>query len=160
AAVFIPFERFAAERRAQRVFRAGWLSDALTGIANTGVLFAILLVSLAGVDAAAAGVASGLREWIAAQPFVLQVVAAIAIGDLGVYAGHRLMHTVPVLWRCHAIHHSASEMDWLVAFRFHAVDLLVARFATLAPLVALHISPAAIALVLALFGWQSYLVHA
>src|SRR5437588_11517580 len=117
AAVFIPFERFAAERRAQRVFRAGWLSDALTGIANTGVLFAILLVSLAGVDAAAAGVASGLREWIAAQPFVLQVVAAIAIGDLGVYAGHRLMHTVPVLWRCHAIHHSASEMDWLVAFR-------------------------------------------
>jgi len=160
AAVFIPFERLAAERRAQRILRAGWLADALTGLANTFVLFAMLLVSLSVVDGAADVVWPQVRTWVSARPFMLQVVAAIAIGDLGVYLGHRLMHTVPTLWRCHAIHHSATEMDWLVASRFHAVDLLVTRFATLAPLVALHVSPAAIDVVLALFAWQSYLVHA
>ena len=37
---------------------------------------------------------------------------------------------------------------------------MVTRVATLAPLVALRFSPAAIAVMLAMFGWQSYLVHA
>jgi len=160
AAVFIPFERLAADRPAQRVLRTGWLVDALTGIANTFMLFAVLLVSLSTVDHAAESVAHGVRAWVAARPFAIQVIAAVLIGDLGVYAGHRLMHAVPVLWRCHAIHHSAEEMDWLVASRFHAVDLLVTRFATLAPLVALNVSATTIAVVLALFGWQAYLVHA
>jgi sterol desaturase/sphingolipid hydroxylase (fatty acid hydroxylase superfamily) len=160
AAVFIPFERLAAERPAQRVLRSGWLVDALTGIANTFVLFTVLLLALSAIDRAAALTLPGVREWVSARSFVLQVIAAIAIGDLGVYLAHRLMHTVPALWRCHAIHHSASEMDWLVALRFHAVDLLVTRVATLAPLVALRFSPAAIAVTLAAFGWQAYLVHA
>lgn len=160
AAVFIPFERLAADRPAQRVLRKGWLVDALTGVANTFMLFAVLLVALSTVDHAAESVAHSVRVWVAGRPFALQVIAAILIGDLGVYGGHRLMHAVPALWRCHAIHHSAEEMDWLVASRFHAVDLLVIRFATLAPLVALNVSATTIAVVLAVFGWQAYLVHA
>jgi sterol desaturase/sphingolipid hydroxylase (fatty acid hydroxylase superfamily) len=160
AAIFIPFERLAAERSGQRVFRRGWLTDAVTGVLNALVLFVVFLVAVSGVDRSAALAVPGLRAWMAARSVVVQVVAAIAIGDLGVYAGHRLMHAVPVLWRCHAIHHSADEMDWLVASRFHAVDLFVMRFSTLGPLIALHVSPAAIALALAMFGWQSYLVHA
>ena len=160
AAVFVPFERLAADRPAQRVLRDGWLVDALTGVANTFMLFAVLLVSLSAVDHAAAAVASGPREWVASRPFIVQVTVAILIGDLGVYLGHRMMHAVPALWRCHAIHHSAREMDWLVASRFHAIDLLVTRCATLAPLVALHVSAATLAVVIAAFGWQAYLVHA
>ena len=160
AAVFIPFERLAADRPAQRVLRRGWLVDALTGVANTFMLFAVLLVSLSALDHAAESLAPSARAWVAARPFVIQVIAAIVIGDLGFYAAHRLMHTVPALWRCHAIHHSAEEMDWLVASRFHAVDLLATRFATLAPLVALHVSAPTIAVVIAVFGWQAYLVHA
>jgi sterol desaturase/sphingolipid hydroxylase (fatty acid hydroxylase superfamily) len=51
-------------------------------------------------------------------------------------------------------------MDWLVSLRFHAVDLLLSRLASLAPLVALNVSPAAIGAFVAIFGWQSWLAHA
>src|SRR5262249_5147955 len=75
-------------------------------------------------------------------------------------AVHRLHHSVPWLWRFHAVHHSARELDWLIAFRFHAVDLLLSRIAALAPLVALNAAPAAIAVFAAVFTWQSWLAHA
>ena len=160
AAVFIPFERLAAERPGQRVLRRGWLTDAVTGALNAAVLFLVFVVAVSAVDRTAAFLMPGAREWVTARPLFLQVIAAVVIGDLGVYLGHRVMHTVPVLWHCHAIHHSADEMDWLVASRFHAIDLLITRFATLAPLIALHVSSSALGLTIAIFGWQSYLVHA
>ena len=51
-------------------------------------------------------------------------------------------------------------MDWLIAFRFHALDLLLSRIASLGPLVALNAAPAAIAVFVAVFAWQSWLAHA
>jgi sterol desaturase/sphingolipid hydroxylase (fatty acid hydroxylase superfamily) len=84
----------------------------------------------------------------------------LIVGDLGVYAIHRLQHTVPWLWRFHAVHHSAEELDWLIGFRFHPIDLFLLRVASLAPLVALDVAPAAIAVFIAVSGWQSWLVHA
>ncbi|OYW48851.1 MAG: hypothetical protein B7X96_03120 [Novosphingobium sp. 17-62-8] len=35
---------------------------------------------------------------------------------------HRLFHTVPALWKFHAVHHSIEEMDWVAAHRTHPVD--------------------------------------
>ena len=160
AAVFIPFERLAAERPGQRVLRPGWLTDAVTGALNAIVLFLVFFAAVSAVDRAAALAIPGVRNWVADRSLALQLVAAITIGDLGVYLGHRMMHTIPVLWRCHAIHHSAEQMDWLVASRFHAVDLFITRFASLAPLIALHLSSEALGVAIAIFGWQAYLVHA
>jgi sterol desaturase/sphingolipid hydroxylase (fatty acid hydroxylase superfamily) len=77
------------------------------------------------VDAAAAWSAPQLPHWIAVRPLIVQ--GALALGDLGVYAIHRLQHTVPWHWRFHAVHHSAEEMDWLVSFRFHPADLFLLR---------------------------------
>jgi sterol desaturase/sphingolipid hydroxylase (fatty acid hydroxylase superfamily) len=42
--------------------------------------------------------------------------------DLASYASHRLCHTVPWLWRFHAIHHSTTNMNWLSAARTHPLD--------------------------------------
>ena len=160
AAVFIPFERFAALHPAQRVLRKGWATDVLTGVMNGLLLYAVLLMALGTLDALAAMCAPSLRSWVETRPIWAQAVLAVAIGDLGVYVIHRAEHTVPSLWRFHAIHHSAEEMDWLVGFRFHPVDLLLIRIASLGPLVALHITPAAIGIFIAISGWQSWLVHA
>jgi sterol desaturase/sphingolipid hydroxylase (fatty acid hydroxylase superfamily) len=160
AAVFIPFERLTAEHPAQRIFRRGWATDALTALLNGLMLYAVLLVVLARVDALAAAGAPHLRAWIGTRPVWAQAVLAVALGDLGVYAIHRLAHTVPWLWRFHAVHHSAEEMDWLVAVRHHPVDLLLFRVASLGPLVALNVTPAAIGVFVAIFGWQSWLAHA
>jgi sterol desaturase/sphingolipid hydroxylase (fatty acid hydroxylase superfamily) len=160
AAVFIPFERLATRRPGQRIWRQGWATDVLTGILNGLLVFVVLLFVLGSVDAWAASLAPGLRAWVGTRPTWLQVVLAVGLGDLGVYSIHRLSHTVPWLWRFHAVHHSAEEMDWLVGFRFHAFDLLLIRLASMGPLVAMNISPAALGVFVAIFGWQSWLVHA
>src|SRR5262245_32822790 len=160
ALVFVPFERLAPANRSQPVFRAGWATDAVTGFLNGLLLYVVLLLTLAGIDAAAGQLIPGLRAWVAARPTAAQAVVAIAIGDLGVYGVHRLQHTVPWLWRFHAVHHSAREMDWLIALRFHAVDLLLSRVASLGVLIALNMAPAAIAIFAAVFAWQSWLAHA
>ena len=159
-AVFIPLERLAGLHPRQRPFRRGWATDALTGLMNGLLLYAALLIVLGGLDAGAAACAPQLRHWIETRPLLAQGALALVLGDLGVYGIHRLEHTVPWLWRFHAVHHSAEEMDWLVGFRFHPIDLFLLRLASLGPLVALHVSPAAIAIFIAVSGWQSWLVHA
>jgi sterol desaturase/sphingolipid hydroxylase (fatty acid hydroxylase superfamily) len=160
AAVFIPFERLAGLRPMQRTFRPGWATDVLTGLINGLLLYAAVLIVLGGLDAVAAACAPQLRNWIETRPLLAQCVLALALGDLGVYGIHRLEHTVPWLWRFHAVHHSAEEMDWLVGFRFHPVDLFLIRVASLGPLVALHVTPSAIGIFVVVSGWQAWLVHA
>jgi sterol desaturase/sphingolipid hydroxylase (fatty acid hydroxylase superfamily) len=160
AAVFIPFERFAGLHPGQRIFRKGWTTDVFTGLFNGLLLSVVLIIVLGAVNAVAAGCAPSVRAWIEMRPIWAQAVLALIVGDLGIYVVHRAEHTVPSLWRFHAIHHSAEEMDWLVGFRFHPVDLLLMRVASLGPLVALHMTPAAIAIFIAVSGWQGWLVHA
>lgn len=160
ALVFVPFERLAAANPRQRVLRAGWATDAITGFLNGLLLYVVLIGALATIDAVASLTAPNLRAWVTTQPIAAQAIIAVAIGDLGVYGVHRLQHAVPWLWRFHAVHHSAQEMDWLIALRFHAVDLLLSRTASLGVLVALNIAPSAIAIFAAVFAWQSWLAHA
>jgi sterol desaturase/sphingolipid hydroxylase (fatty acid hydroxylase superfamily) len=160
AAVFMPFERLAGRHPAQRALRRGWAMDVLTGLINAMLLYAALVVALGAIDAGAKACAPDVRQWMASRPLLAQALFALVAGDLGVYAIHRLQHTVPWLWRFHAVHHSAEEMDWLVGLRFHPIDLFLLRVASIGPLVALDVAPAAIALFIAVSGWQSWLVHA
>src|SRR3954454_12476703 len=160
AAVFIPFERVAGRHAAQRVLRRGWGMDVLTGAINGLLLYVTLLIALGAIDAGAGLAAPQLRAWIAARPLWAQGLIALLLGDLGVYAIHRLQHTVPWLWRFHAVHHSAEEMDWLVGLRFHPLDIFVVRLASIGPLVALNLGPAAIGAFMAASAWQGWLVHA
>jgi sterol desaturase/sphingolipid hydroxylase (fatty acid hydroxylase superfamily) len=160
AAVFIPFERLAGLHPAQRVFRKGWATDVLTGVINLVLVSVVLLIVLGLLDALAAMCAPSLRSWVETRPIWAQAILAVAVGDLGIYVIHRAQHTLPSLWRFHAIHHSAEEMDWLIGFRFHPVDLLLIRIASLGPLVALHVTPTAMGIFIAVSGWQSWLVHA
>jgi sterol desaturase/sphingolipid hydroxylase (fatty acid hydroxylase superfamily) len=160
AAIFIPFERLAGLHPAQRAFRRGWATDMLTWLLNGVLLYAALLIVLGRLDAVASLCIGPLRNWIETRPLLAQSILALALGDLGVYGIHRLQHSVPWLWRFHAVHHSAEEMDWLVASRFHPVDLFLLRFASIGPLVALHVTPSALAVFIAVSGWQGWLVHA
>ena len=160
ALVFIPFERLAAAHPQQPIFRRGWAVDAVTGLVNGAVLYGALMIALGAIDAGAAAAVPQIRHWIEARPIWAQAVFALVVGDLGVYASHRLAHSIPWLWRFHAVHHSAEEMDWLVAFSFHPIDLLILRIASLGPLVALDVAPGAMAIFVAVSGWQACMVHA
>ena len=71
---------------------------------------------------------------VAELPLGLRVALLIVVGDAAYYAAHRASHAVPWLWRFHRIHHSPTELDWLVNTRAHPVDLMVARIVPLVPL--------------------------
>lgn len=108
--VFVPIEKLFA-LQPQRVFRKGFRTDLTHLLANN------LLV----VGASIVFVAIGAIPFIWIRSFDLQAMLpsgaafaiAVPIVFFGGYWGHRLSHTVPFLWRFHAVHHSIDEMDWL-----------------------------------------------
>ena len=51
--------------------------------------------------------------------------------DLLMYLWHRAMHTLPVAWRFHQVHHSELYMNTSSSFRFHFVEILASKTAVL-----------------------------
>lgn len=85
-----------------------------------------LLVSQTAVVLYTAAMAwRGPGPWPVAAPLALQILGALLIFDLGLYGVHRASHGVGMLWRLHAIHHSAPRLYWLNGQRRHLVHELV-----------------------------------
>lgn len=53
--------------------------------------------------------------------FWIELPLALLLADIVGYWSHRMRHC-GILWRFHAIHHSATELDALAAARMHPVD--------------------------------------
>lgn len=90
----------------------------------------------------------------------VEVGAGLLVFELVGYAYHRAAHTVPWLWRLHAVHHSAEHMDWLASFRQHPLETLAVTLSQNAPLVLLGIPLGSHALVLLLVRLNTVFVHA
>ncbi len=133
-AIFVPLERLCAARR-QKILRPAFWTD-LGYYVIGGLLPKLLLILPLSVLAAVAHklVPAGYYAQVAHLPMVVRLVAALVVGDVGYYWGHRWMHEVPLLWRFHAIHHAAEDMDWLVNTRSHPLDTVFGRLCGLAPL--------------------------
>ncbi|MDX1732945.1 MAG: sterol desaturase family protein [Halioglobus sp.] len=122
----------------------------------THTLGAGLVTALVNPVAVAGGVLLG--GWLATNleggpwpdrwPLLLQVFAALLLGELPGYWVHRWQHHWDLLWRFHSVHHSAPRLYWLNAGRFHPVDILMTYVPTYVLLGALGCS----AEVLAYFG--------
>lgn len=61
------------------------------------------------------------REWL----MVFYTVTLFILSDLTRYWLHRLMHTVPLLWRFHRVHHSAEVLNPVTFYRIHPVESLL-----------------------------------
>jgi sterol desaturase/sphingolipid hydroxylase (fatty acid hydroxylase superfamily) len=90
----------------------------------------------------------------------LQVTAAIFIGDLCFYFVHRLLHTVPWLWRFHAIHHSSTHIDWLATVRVHPFEQILTKACQMIPLYLLGFSSEALAIYIVFSSAIAFFIHA
>ena len=57
-------------------------------------------------------------------PAWVQWMLTFAVLDGTTYVLHRLSHSVPWLWRLHAVHHSDTEVDATTSYRHHPLESL------------------------------------
>jgi sterol desaturase/sphingolipid hydroxylase (fatty acid hydroxylase superfamily) len=140
AAIFVPLERLCA-LHAQRVFRKAFLTDLAYYFLNSLVPKLLLILPLSAIAWGLHHLApGGLYAAVASLPPGVRFAAALVVGEVGAYWGHRWMHEIPALWRLHAIHHSAEEMDWLVNTRAHPLDVAFTRLCGLVPIYVLGLA--------------------
>jgi sterol desaturase/sphingolipid hydroxylase (fatty acid hydroxylase superfamily) len=132
--IFVPLERLFA-LHPQKIFRKAILTDLAYYFLSSlipGFLLGAPLALVAWLVHHMIPVTftSAVRAW----PAWLRLVAALVVGEIGFYWGHRWTHEIPFLWRFHAIHHSAEHVDFLVNTRVHPVDMVFNRLCGLIPL--------------------------
>jgi sterol desaturase/sphingolipid hydroxylase (fatty acid hydroxylase superfamily) len=165
--IFVPLERLFALhpakiwRKQVGVDLAWYFINSIVPAAIIAVPLALITRSLRGFDP------GGYYSMVAAWPFWVKFPLVMLVNDIGAYWAHRAMHVYPWLWRFHAVHHSAEEMDWLVNTRAHPFDLVLTRFAGLAPVYLLGLaastgntSDPSIALVLIIGTIWTFFIHA
>lgn len=96
---------------------------------------------------------------LATLPLWLQFVLLLVVSDFIQYWIHRLFHR-SALWKFHAIHHSPTEVDWMVAARFHPVNFIISSMFVGTLMVLLGFSPVLFAMMVPFNYLYSGLVHA
>jgi sterol desaturase/sphingolipid hydroxylase (fatty acid hydroxylase superfamily) len=144
--ILVPLELVLPARREQRLLRRGLATDLAFFAVGPLLVKALTVVGLAALAALVErAIPTSTRDWLASQPFGVQVVEILALSELGGYWAHRAAHAIPSLWRLHAVHHSSEELDWMAGHRQHPLEaawfLLVANL----PLLVLGFRPEALA---------------
>ena len=157
--IFVPLERLFALHPA-KIWRKQVGVDLAWYFINAVPLL-MLARALRGADP------GGLYSAVALWPLWLKIPVVLLVSDFGSYWGHRALHVVPFLWRFHAIHHSAEELDWLVNSRAHPFDIVFTRMCALAPVYLLGLAQASthridpvVALVMVFGTIWTYFIHA
>lgn len=138
----------------------GWRSDSLLdlGYMALRVLLSGLLVVMTGI-AGYNVVPHHQYSLVAFQPLWLQAVEFLLLGDFVSYWVHRYMHFHPFLWRIHSVHHSAEQIDWLVAARDHPLELALQKLSASIVLYPFGFSPALFAAYVPFVATYSLLIH-
>jgi sterol desaturase/sphingolipid hydroxylase (fatty acid hydroxylase superfamily) len=158
--VFIPFESFFPHRVKQGIFRYEWREDLFYYFVSSMMVQLLTWLSLMPAHTLFAITSwSNFRAWVAALPFVVQLLAIMALTDFVQYWVHRMFHRVPFLWRFHAVHHSAQCMDWMAGARMHFLEILVLRGTTVIPMIVLGFDQSAVNAYLLIVYLYATFVH-
>lgn len=88
----------------------------------------------------------GVGLWPHYWPLAAQVTLALVVAEFGQYWVHRLLHEQPLLWRLHAVHHSAPRLYWLNGARVHPLEAITVYAASFMVLVLLSCPESVLAL--------------
>lgn len=94
----------------------------------------LLDVAVVAALPALSSLAQVADAWPHRAPFVVQVVLAIAVLDLGVTLTHLASHRFAPLWRLHAVHHSITRLYGFNGLMKHPLHQLVELAVGAAPL--------------------------
>jgi sterol desaturase/sphingolipid hydroxylase (fatty acid hydroxylase superfamily) len=158
--VFIPIETLFPRHPEQGIFRYEWREDLFYYFVSSMMVQLLTWLSFIPANTLLAITSwSEFRAWVAALPFVVQFIAIMFITDVMQYWVHRLFHRIPALWRFHAVHHSAQNMDWIAGARMHFLEILILRGTTVIPTIMLGFSQASVgAYVLVVYLYATF-VH-
>lgn len=161
ALLFVFIEKLFALRKEQPIFRPEWQTDTIHFAVNHLVIGLTLFVVNHTLQSTLGWTKeSPVQEAVSTLPFVPAVLLCILVADLAQYWTHRAYHEVPFLWRLHAVHHSAKEMDWIAGSRIHLLELLLTRILVLAPIFALGFSKEVVDAYVVVVGFQAVFNHA
>ena len=133
--IFSPIEVVWPAYPKQSVFRPDWLQDIVYFLStHLPIQITSFLILLPATQLTAVLGVPGLVAAVGRLPWPVQFFLAVLVADLAEYAIHRLIHTVPFLWRFHAIHHSSKALDWIAGSRAHIVEDVVVRGFMLIPM--------------------------
>ncbi|MDB5661339.1 MAG: Sterol desaturase/sphingolipid hydroxylase, fatty acid hydroxylase superfamily [Cypionkella sp.] len=160
ACIFIPLEKLLPLHPEQRTLRRDWLNDLIYVLVNGFVVRAGFTLVAGALMLGIAYIAGpNPIRWTGALPIWAQVTLAIILADSGYYTAHRICHTVPALWKFHAVHHSVEEMDWLATHRVHPVDQIFSNTLSMLPIWVMGFSLEALAIHQMIYQAHALLLH-
>lgn len=101
-----------------------WFNNILLGGLNTFLVRFLFPVSTIGIAALVEEHRFGFLNIVSTYP-AIEVVLVFIIIDLAVYLFHKALHTHPLLWKFHLVHHSDMAVDVTTSVRHHIVEALM-----------------------------------
>lgn len=144
----------------QPFFRRGFTTDLCFFLGHYLIWIAAVMAILTDVIPWLHGlVPLAVRRFVAGQPFALQFLEVVLLGDLLIYWAHRAQHRFDILWRFHSVHHSAERLDWLAAHREHPLDTIYSVIIMNLPAYALGFLPHVLAMFITFRGLWAIFIH-
>ena len=72
------------------------------------------------------------------------VLITLVVMEFANYVLHRLFHSVPWMWRCHAIHHTDVEVDFTTTYRHHPFETIIMSLVGIPLVLLLGLDPLAL----------------
>lgn len=161
AVLFIFIEKLFGLNKQQPVFREDWQTDFQHFAFSHLIVGVVFLATNQAVNHGLAwAVNADVQRWIQALPFPVELLLLLLVADLTQYWLHRAYHEVPLLWRLHSVHHSATHLDWIAGSRLHVLELLITRVGVFAPVFLLGFSKDVVAAYVVIVGFQAVFNHA
>lgn len=158
--LFVPLERLLPKAPDQTVLRDEWREDVFYYLISSMFVQVLTYLTLAPSTAIkATGWLQPIQDVASSLPWAVQIVAIMLLTDFVQYWVHRTFHTVPFLWKFHAVHHSAQHMDWIAGARMHFLEIIVLRALTATPMFAIGFDESAIQTYILIVYVYSSFIH-
>jgi sterol desaturase/sphingolipid hydroxylase (fatty acid hydroxylase superfamily) len=129
------FFRVVDESRGSRI-----TNSLLLGVGNAAV-WMVLVQAFQPLFTEVFGRYTGGVGWLAAGGDWRTWIGGFLVLDLYIYWWHRGVHTLPLAWRFHAIHHGDRHLSVFTSYRFHPVEVVISQLPKLAIIGGLGIAP-------------------